>query len=198
MKYGDTVLEVIKPALEEYAQKHNMGVAYYSNNRDIAIVNESGKNVAEVTIEYKNIRVPMLSDIKVSVEPYYSYNHLLHPNVRLKTRSFTVKNGEDHVVIANKVVRFVHKLVNDFEKAFKDSDEYYNAINTAKNNRTMAINDALRNHPDMEYDESIEQVRYKEYRLTPVLRNDEVYFKIRFDMAQTKYVNVEKMKMILD
>ena len=168
MKYGDTVLEVIKPALEEYAQKHNMGVSYYSNNRDIAIVNESGKNVAEVTIEYKNIRVPMLSDIKVSVEPYYSYNH------------------------------FVHKLINDFEKAFKDSDEYYNAINTAKNNRTMAINDALRNHPDMEYDESIEQVRYKEYRLTPVLRNDEVYFEIRFDMAQTKYVNVEKMKMILD
>jgi len=198
MKYGDIVREIIKPALEEYTKENNMGVAYYSNNRDIAIVNEAGKNVAEVSIEYKNIRAPMVSDVKVCVEPYFSRNHLLHPNVRLKTRTFTVKNGEDHDVIASKTVRFVNKLVCDFEKAFNESNEIYNAINTAKNNRTMAIKDALRNYPEMEYDESIEQVRYNNYRLTPSLRNDEVYFRVQFDIAQSKYVNVETMKMILD
>lgn len=196
--YGEVVRNVIKPVLEEYAQRNGMGVSYYSNNRDIVIVNDQGKNVAEVTIEYKNIRAPLVSDVKVCVEPYFSHNNLLHPNVRLKTRSFTVKNGEDHNVIANKVVRFVSKIVSDFDKAFKESAAIYDAISDSKRNRAMAIKDALRNNPEMEYDEEIEQVRYKNHRLTPSLRDDEVYFEVKFGVAQTKYVNIDVMKMIID
>lgn len=196
--YGEVVRNIIKPVLEEYTKNNNMGLVYYSTNRTIAIINAQGKTVIEVDVEHKNVRAPIVSDVKVCVEPYFSQNQSLHPNVRLKTRSFSVVNGEDHEVIAKKVVRFVSKLLSDFEKALKDTDEINNAVNTAKNNRAMAIQDALRNIPEMEYDAKIEKVRYKNYQLTPSLQNDEVLFEVKFGVASTKYVTVDVMKMILD
>lgn len=195
--YAEVVRKVIEPVLVDYARDNGLSIKDRKMTRDITVVDDKGENLADISFEHKTIRAPMVSDVKVCVEPCFFRNQQLHPNVRLNTRSFTVKNGEDHGVIAKKIVRFVEKLVSDYNKASKDSQSITESIETAKSNRAMAIKDALRNHPEMDYDESIEQVRYKNFRLTPSLRNDEVLFEVKLGAAQTKFVNADVIKMIV-
>lgn len=61
--FGEIVRELTQSTLEDYANKNEMSVTFYSTNRQLALVNSNGKNVIDVDFDYQNIRSPLTSDV---------------------------------------------------------------------------------------------------------------------------------------